>query len=50
MLYEVDVVPLPLEFGGDDISGVNGGYTEGDEGRRNLQVLERSAHRILSSD
>ena len=47
---EIELVVLPLEVGGNHPVGIYGRDAEGNEGRRYIDVLEGSAHRVLASD
>ena len=47
---QIKLVAFVFEFRGYDLLGVNGGDTEGHEHRRDIDILERSAHGVLSSD
>ena len=50
MLDEIEPVALVLEFRRDHLACIDCGDTEGHEHRRHIDVLECSAHRVLSSD
>ena len=50
MLDKVNLVAFPFEFRRNHLVSINRGDTECHEHRRNIDVLESTAHRILSTD
>ena len=50
VLDEIELITFIFEFRRDDLLCVNSGDTEGHEHRRDIDILECSAHGVLSSD
>ena len=50
MLHKIDIIARLLEFGGDNLACIHGSHTECDECGRNGNLVEGSAHGILTAD
>ena len=50
MLHKIDIIARLLEFGGDNLACIHGSHTECDECGRNGNLIEGSAHGVLTTD
>ena len=50
MTHDIDTISGCLEFRADDLSGIHSSRRESDQRRRHIDVVERTAHGVFSSD